>query len=79
MGPPPHPGTAVHSAGSTALHWAAFYGNRRIVRLLIDAKANVNARDDDRCAVSASASAECGGRVPAPSAVQGHTAAQCRG
>ena len=78
VGPPPHPGTAVHSAGSTALHWAAFYGNRRIVRLLIDAKADVNARTRDGCAVSASASAECGGRVPAPSAVQDHAVALCR-
>ncbi len=42
--------SAVHSNGYTALHWAVYHGNRRVVRLLIDAKANVNAQDDDGCA-----------------------------
>ena len=32
--------------GITALHYAAHYGNRRIVRLLIGANAAVNAQDN---------------------------------
>ena len=52
-GPPPHPGPAVHSNGNTALHWAANYGNRRMIRSLVDADADVHAQDDDRCAVCA--------------------------
>ncbi len=52
-GPPPYPGPAVHSNGHTALHEAAVYGNRRIVRLLVASGADVNAEDDDGCAVSA--------------------------
>jgi ankyrin repeat protein len=54
----------VHSDGYTALDWAAHYGNRRIVRLLIAFKADVNAQSSSGCAVSASAMAACGGRVP---------------
>jgi hypothetical protein len=65
-GPPPHPGTAVHGLGYTALHWAAMRGNRRIVRSLVDANADVNAQNDSGCAVCACGeSAECAGRVPA--------------
>ena len=58
-GPPPHPGPAVHSEyGSTALHWAAAYGSRRIVRLLIAANADMNAQNRLGCeGLSASASA----------------------
>ncbi len=44
--PPPRPGPAVHRDGCTALHEAAIDGNRRIIRLLIAAKAAVDARDD---------------------------------
>jgi ankyrin repeat protein len=43
----------VHSNGHTALQEAAVYGNRRIVRLLVASGADVNAEDDDGCAVSA--------------------------
>jgi hypothetical protein len=32
--------------GRTALHYAAYYGNRQILRELIAAKANVDARAD---------------------------------
>jgi hypothetical protein len=64
-GPPPHPGPAVHSFGRTALHWAAFYGNRRIVRSLVASGADVNAQDRVGCAVSACGeSAECAGPIP---------------
>ncbi len=77
-GHPPHPGPAVHSDGDTALHKAAFYGNCQIVRLLIAVKAAVDAQDRWRCAVSALASTECDGRVPALSAVQAHATAQGR-
>ena len=52
-GPSPHPGPAVHRYGSTALHWAAYDGNRRIVRLLVAFNADVNAQEDNGCAVSA--------------------------
>jgi hypothetical protein len=45
-----HHGPAVHSSDRTALHWAAISGNRKIVRLLIAAKADVNAKNDDGCA-----------------------------
>ena len=38
---------AVHRPGITALHLAAHYGNRRIVRLLIGANAAVNAQDNN--------------------------------
>ncbi len=44
-GPPPHPGPAVHRFGRTALHYAADNGNRRMVRSLVDAGADVNAQD----------------------------------
>jgi hypothetical protein len=66
-GPPPHPGPAVHSIGWTALHWAALFGNRRIVRLLVDADADVNAQDHIGCAVCAcgESAIECAGRAPA--------------
>jgi hypothetical protein len=45
LGPPPHPGPAVYSWGDTALHHAAEYGDRRIVRLLIASEADVDAQD----------------------------------
>jgi hypothetical protein len=82
-GPPPHPGPAVHSGyGNTALHVAAAYGNRRMIRSLVDANADVNAQDRTRCAVCAcgesavplSAPAES----PPPSAVQPDAAALFR-
>ena len=50
---PRTPGPAVHSDGWTALHWAASRGNRRIVRSLVDADADVNAQDMFGCAVCA--------------------------
>ena len=54
MGPTPHAGPAVHRYGSTALHWAAIIGNRRMIRSLVDADAAVNAQDDYYgCAVCA--------------------------
>ncbi len=63
--PTPHPGPTVHSYGCTALHCAARYGNRRIVRLLVASGADVNAQNDSKCAVPACGeSAECAGRVP---------------
>ncbi len=68
MGPTPaHFGAAVHSNGDTALHYAAIYGDRRIVRSLVDANAGVNAQNCSGCAVSACGESadECGGRVPA--------------
>jgi hypothetical protein len=67
VGPPPHPVPAVHRYSSTALHWAAEYGNRRIVRSLVDADADVNAQDDYGCAVCArgESAVECAGRAPA--------------
>ena len=52
LSPPPRPQSqfprpfAVNSDGDTALHWAAFRGNRRILRKLIAAKADVDARDN---------------------------------
>ncbi len=66
-GPNPHPGPAVHSDGRTALHWAAMRGNRRIVRTLVDADADVNAQNRDGCAVCArgESAVECAGRVAA--------------
>ena len=66
-GPSPHPVPAVHSDGSTALDWAAIDGNRRMIRLLVDANADVNARNDVGCAVCACGESadECAGRVPA--------------
>jgi hypothetical protein len=65
-GPPPHFSSAVHSTGNTALHWAAYHGNRRIVRLLVAFGAVVNAQNRFGCAVCACGeSAECSGRVPA--------------
>ena len=66
-GPPPHPGPAVHSDGWTALHWAAAYGNRRMIRSLVDADADVHAQDRYGCAVCArgESAVECAGRVPA--------------
>ncbi len=62
-GPPPHPGPAVHSEGDTALHWAAAFGNRRIIGLLVDADADVNAQTDYGCAVCAcgESAIECAG------------------
>ena len=66
-GPPPHPGPVVHSDGWTALHYAAINGNRRIVRSLVDADADVHAQDCNGCAVCASgeSAVECAGRVAA--------------
>ncbi len=66
-GPPPHPGPAVHRYGRTALHYAAMYGNRRMIRSLVDADADVNAKNDGGCAVCArgESAVECAGRVPA--------------
>ena len=47
-GPPPHPGRALHRQWChTALHYAAAYGNLRIVRELIAANACVNAEADN--------------------------------
>ncbi len=62
-GPPPHPGPAVHSGGMTALHWAAEYGNRRMIRSLVDADAAVNAQNYVGCAVCArgESAVECAG------------------
>ena len=37
-----------HRDGGTALHWAALHGNRRIVRILIGANADVDAQDNGR-------------------------------
>ncbi len=61
------PGPAVHSDGNTALHWAAAYGNRRMIRSLVDADADVNAQNDAGCAVCArgESAVECAGRVAA--------------
>jgi hypothetical protein len=65
-GPPPHPGPTVRSDGWTALLWAAYHSNRRIVRALVASGADVNAQDRGGCAVCACGeSAECGGRVAA--------------
>ena len=65
-GPPPHPGPALHSDGNTALHSAAIIGNRRMIRSLVDADADVNAQDDYRCAICACGESadECAGRAP---------------
>jgi hypothetical protein len=52
-GPPAHPGPAVHSDGNTALHYAAHRGNCRMIRSLVDADADVNARGYNGCAVCA--------------------------
>ncbi len=59
----------MHRYGYTALHFAAFYGNRRIVRSLVDADADVNAQNRDGCAVCArgESAVECAGRVRAAS------------
>jgi hypothetical protein len=66
-GPSPHPGPAVHSAGYTTLHWAASYGNRRIVRSLVDANADANALDNDfGCAVSARGESAVECAAPSP-------------
>ena len=69
--PAPHLGLAMHSDGWTALHMAAARGNRRIVRSLVAFNADVNAQDDNGCAVSA-----CG--ESAVSAARRITAAVCR-
>jgi ankyrin repeat protein len=65
-GPPPHPGPALHSFGSTALHYAAKYGNRRIVRLLIGFNAAVNARNINGCAVCARGESAVECAAPSP-------------
>jgi ankyrin repeat protein len=61
----PNPGPAVHSGGMTALHWAALRGNRRMIRSLVDANADVHAQNRHRCAVCAcgESAVECAGRV----------------
>ncbi len=64
-GPPPHPGPAVYSDGWTALHIAANYGNRRMIRSLVDADADVHAQDRNGCAVCGESAVECACRVPA--------------
>ncbi len=63
----PTPGPAVHSDGFTALHYAARKGNRRMIRLLVDAKAAVHAKTNFGCAVCAcsESAVECAGRVAA--------------
>ena len=38
--------TATDTQGKTLLHWAAEYGQPKVVKLLLDHKADVNARDD---------------------------------
>ncbi len=58
----------MHRYGWTALHYAAAFGNRRMIRLLVVADADVHARDDNwGCAVCAcgESAIECAGRVPA--------------
>ncbi len=65
-GPPPHPGPAVHSIDYTALHWAAVRGNRRIVRSLVDADADVNAQDRRGCAVCARGESAVECAAPSP-------------
>ncbi len=67
MGPTPHPGPAVHSDGRTALHYAAIIGNRRMIRSLVDADADVDAQTRYGCAVCArgESAVECAGRVAA--------------
>jgi hypothetical protein len=67
VGPTPHAGPAVHSDGFTALHYAAKYGNRRMIRSLVDANADVHAQTDNGCAVCArgESAVECAGRVAA--------------
>jgi hypothetical protein len=66
-GPPPHAGPAVHSNGDTALHHAAYRGNCRMIRSLVDADADVNAQNDNWCAVCTrgESAVECAGRVSA--------------
>ncbi len=66
-GPPPHPGPAVHRNGWTALHYAADYGNRRMIRSLVDANADVDGQNRWGCAVCArgESAVECAGRVAA--------------
>ncbi len=68
-GPPPHPGPAVHSDGNTALHYAARNGDRRIVRSLVDADADVNAQDRIGCAVCARGESTVECAAPRPAAV----------
>ena len=38
---------ARDSGGKTALHWAALYGQRKVMELLLDKKADVNSLDED--------------------------------
>ena len=57
-------GWVVRSDGRTALHLAAYHGNRRIVGLLIASKAAVDARDSGGCAFPLR-HRQVGGRVPA--------------
>ncbi len=65
-GPPPHPGPAVHRNGATALHWAANYGNRRMIRSLVDADADVNAKGCIGCAVCARGESAVECAAPSP-------------
>ena len=83
MGPTPiTPGPAVRSDGWTALHWAAIYNNRRMIRSLVGFGADVDAQTNGGCAVCARGeSAQCarpGRAVRPPCAVQVHAAALCR-
>ncbi len=57
----------MHSGDWTALHWAAFNGNRRMIRLLVDADADLNGQNGSGCAVCArgESAVECAGRAPA--------------
>jgi hypothetical protein len=77
-GPPPHPGPAVHRYGWTALHYAAQFGNRRIVRSLVASKAYANSQDYiSGCAVPAcgESAVSAAAESPPPSAVQADAAA----
>ena len=78
--PPPHAGPVVHSHGMTALHWAALYGNRRMIRSLVDADADVNAQMTSGApfALAANRPMSAPAESPPPSAVQVDAAALCR-
>ena len=80
--PPSGPPPAVHrDNGMTALHWAAEFGNRRIVRSLAAFNADVNAQNHNGCAVCAcgESAVSAPAESPPPSAVQVDAAARGRG